>query len=459
LSDEERLQLRQQNNIEEDAFVIGFVFRNQLRKSVPNLLEGYAKWKKENKPTQKTYLLFHTHWKEGWGIHKIAAEYGISPKEILTTYVCKACNRYQVKKYTGEGQNCPYCNTEKTQVTTSVGFGIRENQLNEIYNFMDVYCHPFTSGGQEIPIQEAKLTELVTLVTDYSCGEESCEEGSESIPLKWAEYREPQTEFKKASTFPESIAEEINTVYCMDPTERREKGKKSRKWALDNFSVEVIGKLFEDFIDNSPEVDYDFEEEKGENKKRNYPDAFIPAIENDSEWILALYKEILATDNHVNDDGYKSWMKQLEHKVPRSQIEDYFRKVAREHNQKFFPVKMEDLLDEDDKGKRIAYVMPESAVDVFLSTSLLKSIKDKYPEYNLYFVTKPEHSHILDGNEYIHRVIPYNPQFDNTIYLEGYGSHEGYFEIAFTPHLTTQRVNNYVHNAQDRVDTKALCTF
>ena len=55
---------------------------------------------------------------------------------------------------------------------------------------------------------------------------------------------------------------------------------------------------------------------------------------------------------------------------------------------------MEDLLDKDDKGKRIAYVMPESAVDVFLSTALLKSIKLKYPEYNLYFVTKPEYNHI-----------------------------------------------------------------
>ena len=39
---------------------------------------------------------------------------------------------------------------------------------------MDVYCHPFTSGGMEIPIFEAKLTELVTLVTNYSCGEDSC---------------------------------------------------------------------------------------------------------------------------------------------------------------------------------------------------------------------------------------------------------------------------------------------
>ena len=120
---------------------------------------------------------------------------------------------------------------------------------------------------------------------------------------------------------------------------------------------------------------------------------------------------------------------------------------------------MEDFLDEDDKGKRMAYVMPESAVDVFLSTALLKSIKAKYPEYNLYFVTKPEYNHILDGNEHIHKVIPYNTQFDNTIYLEGISAHEGYFEIALTPHLISQRMNNYVHNAKDKVDTEALCTF
>ena len=61
LEDEERLKLRQKNDIEEDAFIVGFVFRNQLRKSVPNLLEGYAKWKAKYKPNKKTYLLFHTY--------------------------------------------------------------------------------------------------------------------------------------------------------------------------------------------------------------------------------------------------------------------------------------------------------------------------------------------------------------------------------------------------------------
>ena len=460
LEDEKRSHLRKNYNIEEDAFVVGFVFRNQLRKSVPNLLEGYAKWKKENNPKKKTYLLLHTHWKEGWGIHKLAKEYGVPAEEILTTYVCKKCSQYQIKPYSGEEQNCPYCGSEKMQVTTGVGFGVRESQLNEIYNLMDVYCHPFTSGGQEIPIQEAKLAELITLVTDYSCGEESCEEGSESIPLAWSEYREPQTEFIKASTCPISIASTIDTVYNMEAHEKRNKEKKGRQWALDNFSVEVIGKFFEDFIDNAPEVDYDFKaNDSAEGKKKNNPDAVIPNVENDSDWVLTLYKKILATDNHTNDDGYKNWMKQIEHKVPRPQIEDYFRKVARDHNNKFFPVKIEDLLDEDDKGKRIVYVMPESAVDVFLSTSLLKSVKEKYPEYNLYFATKPEYFSIVEGNEYVHKVIPYSASFDNTLFLEGMGENDGHFEIAFTPYLTTQRLNNYIHNNKDKINKEHLCTF
>jgi hypothetical protein len=297
-------------------------------------------------------------------------------------------------------------------------------------------------------------------VTSYSCGEDSCEEGSESIPLDWSEYREPQTEFIKASTCPISIAASIDTVYSMEATEKREKEKKGRQWALDNFSVEVIGKFFEDFIDNAPEINYDFEAaDSVAGKKKNNPDAIIPHIENDSDWILTLYKEILATENHVNDDGYKNWMKQLEHKVPRSQIEDYFRKVARDHNNKFFPVKIEDLLDKDDEGKRIVYVMPESAVDVFLSTSLLKSIKEKYPEYNLYFATKPEYFVIVEGNDYIHKTIPYSASFDNTLTLEGVGQAKGHFEIAFTPYLTTQRLNNYVHNTKDKINKEHLCTF
>ena len=143
--------------------------------------------------------------------------------------------------------------------TTNTGRGVTEEQLNEIYNLMDVYCHPFTSGGQEIPIQEAKLTELITLVTNYSCGEDSCSEESGGIPLKWSEYREPGTQFIKASTCPNNIFEELQNVYEMSEEEREKLGKKARDWVIENFSIKAIGSKLEKIIDEMPEIDYDFD--------------------------------------------------------------------------------------------------------------------------------------------------------------------------------------------------------
>ena len=138
---------------------------------MPNLLEGYKLFKDKN-PKAKSYLLLHTHFSEGWNIHRLADEYKVDHKEILTTYVCKNCGNYNVRPFVGQDLDCGVCGTEKSQTTTNVQHGVTEQQLNEIYNLMDCYCHPFTSGGQELPIQEAKLTELVALTTNYSCGED-----------------------------------------------------------------------------------------------------------------------------------------------------------------------------------------------------------------------------------------------------------------------------------------------
>tara|TARA_Y100001970_G_scaffold66808_1_gene85239 strand:+ start:5470 stop:7383 length:1914 start_codon:yes stop_codon:yes gene_type:complete len=455
LDDEKRKQLRANNNISDDDYIVGFVFRNQLRKSVPNLMEGFKKFQKD---VPKAKLLLHTHWGEGWNIHKLADEHKVNKDDILTTYYCNSCYGYKVKPFVGQEQNCDICGKEKSMNTTSVGGGVSEVQLNEIYNLMDVYCHPFTSGGQEIPIQEAKLTELVTLVTNYSCGEEQCEEGSGSISLEWSKYIEHQTEFIKASTCPESIYNNLLKVYYMPKDELKAMGKMARQWVIDGFSVEVIGKIFEDFIDNAPATTYNFEETK-EEQKRNYPDAYVENIADDSEWILALYKKILNTDNNIHDDGYKYWMQQISNKVDRKSIEDYFRKVAKEHNDKHFPVKIEDIVDKDDEGKRLLFVMPGSSKDVFLSTSLFKSIKNKYKGHNLYLSTKPENFALLNGNDYVHKVIPYSESFDNVLSLEGAGESKEYFSIVFAPYLTTQKFSNYIHNMNDVIDKDYLCTF
>ena len=448
LEDIKRKELRAKYNIPLDAFIIGFVFRNQLRKSVPNLLEGYALWKKSNPQIKNTFLLLHTHWSEGWNIHKLAKEYNIDLREILTTYICKNCGNYEIKPFHGQDVNCRFCGSEKSQTTTNVGIGVTEDQLNEVYNLMDVYCHPFTSGGQEIPIQEAKLTELITLVTNYSCGEEMCEDEAGSLDLEWTEYREHGTEFIKASTKPNSIAKQINKVYNMSPTKRREIGQKAREWTIQNYSVETIGKKIEAFIDSSPEVNYDFSLK--EEEKDQY--AQIPNIENNSEWLTYLYHNILKM-KHVdqNDDGHKYWMQEFSKGGKRQDIENYFRNVAAQENQKNKKIEFEDLLDKDDKGKRVLYVMPESIGDIYMSTALFENIKKQYPEHNLYVSVKPEYFEILQGNPYIHKLLQYTPQMDQLLWLEGAGDHNGYFEIAFLPYGGTQRFLDYVHNGKTKI--------
>jgi|TARA_R110001632_G_scaffold112795_1_gene223880 glycosyltransferase involved in cell wall biosynthesis len=296
-SDTYRKELRREFGIT-DEFIIGFVFRNQLRKSVPNLLEGFKIFKKDC-PNAK--LLLHTHWSEGWDIPRLIEEKGLNKEDILTTYYCSACGRYEVRSFVGQEQKCRFCGTEKSLNTTNVKSGVNEEQLNDIYNLMDVYCHPFTSGGMEIPIFEAKMAELVTLVTNYSCGEDSCTLESGSFSLDWSEYREPGTQFIKASTYPSSIAKQIKKVWRMSPEKRQEMGKKAKEWTIKNYSIEAVGKKLESILDNMPEINYDFDWSSKQNESVNLEDMLddgnriavvMPESAGDVLWINSLMSNL-----------------------------------------------------------------------------------------------------------------------------------------------------------------------
>jgi len=453
LSDQDKKSLRQKQNIDSNEFLIGFVFRNQLRKSVPNLLEGYKLFIKKN-PESKAKLLFHTSWGEGWDIPRLLKEKEISAEKILTTYYCHACCEFEIKKFTKHKENCRFCGNENCQETSNVKRGVSEEQLNHIYNLMDVYCHPFTSGGQEIPIQEAKLTELVTLNTNYSCGEDSCTDEGGGFPLDWAEYREPGTQFIKASTLPESICDGINKVFTMSLEQRFSLGRKARKFVKDNFSIEVIGKKFEQIIDAMPDVDWDYDFKKiAADPNYNPPD-----IKSNKDWLIDLYKNILKREVDDSDDGHKYWTQEISNGADRASVLNYFKKVAKDTNKQEDKIDFENMLDKEDKGKRIAVVLPQAQKDVFCLTSILPSIKKLYPDYNIYFITTPDCFDVLDGNPYIHKTIPYSDQIDNTFILEGRGDHEGYFDIAYFPNLATQRFVSYTHNCKDKTDFKLQCT-
>ena len=439
LSPEKRLELRKQNNIPEDCYVIGYVFRNQLRKSAPNLIEGFKKFRDKNPNIKNSKLLLHTSFQEGWDIRALADEYKVDWNDILTTHICSKCNKYEVKTFARPNDKCRFCLEPNSVNTTGVGLGVSEPELNEIYNLMDVYCHPFTSGGQEIPIQEAKLAELITLVTNYSCGEEMCEISANSLSLDWSEYREFGTQFIKATTNPNHIASRLQEVYQMDVKEKERMGKAARNWALQNFSVESMGKKIEEFIDSSPTVDKNAYPQT----EKMDPNAEVPPNKNAQEWVKSLYKNILKTKVTSKDEGLLYWLGELSKGASPASIEDYFRGVAKTDNLKIEDISLEEKLKSFPNKKRILYVMPDSELDLYISSSLFSSIKELYSEHDLYVACQESGSLMLFGNPHVDHVLKYNESFNFPKKLKDKDGKD-LFEVVYTPHLNKNNFDQIV---------------
>ena len=143
-------------------------------------------------------------------------------------------------------------------------------------------------------------------------------------------------------------------------------------------------------------------------------------------------------------------MTEPEKKV-RDQIELYFRQTSRKQLSETEKVPFDKFLNPEDEGKRILLTIPESLGDVFVITSLFKSLMRQYPWARLYVATNPAYFEILKGNPYVTKVIPFVPEMDNLHWSEGIGGgqgsgHKGWFEIAFLCHVPTQRIQMYQHN-------------
>jgi hypothetical protein len=106
---------------------------------------------------------------------------------------------------------------------------------------------------------------------------------------------------------------------------------------------------------------------------------------------------------------------------------------------------------DNNKHQRILFCLPESAGDIFLSTSLLSSLSQAYPNFNIYFACKPEYKNILKNNPYIYKTISYLPIMENQAYMEGSGEWKGLFDISIMVSILTQRHIAYLHNGIGKI--------
>ena len=106
---------------------------------------------------------------------------------------------------------------------------------------------------------------------------------------------------------------------------------------------------------------------------------------------------------------------------------------------------------QDDVGKKLLFIVPESAGDIFLATSLLKSMNEQYPEFNIYFACKSRYKDLLINNTYIHKILDYLPVMDIAPYMEGMGDWKGLFDISIMGTIMTQKHINYWHNGLSNI--------
>lgn len=455
LPEHEIAEIKNRFNIPQNSFIIGFVFRNQLRKLINTQIEAYSLFKKHNPEIKNTFLYTHTHYGEGWDIHRLCQQYGVDPREVLCTYICKETRQYFIAPFHGQDIENPITK-RKTLVTVNVGLGVTDKQLNEIYNIFSLYSHPATSGACELPCVEAALTEKIITTCAYSFGEDIIENNKGSIPIKFTFYTEHGTQFLKSQPSPYELSKIFKKVYEMNPQTRIKMEKDSRTWALENYSIDINGKKIEEFIDSNPILENESFNFEHKSEKNPNPSAIVNHNEDSRVWIKSLYKLILDMDVSDQDEGLTHWLQKLEQKVPKEQIENYFRQVAQQelskNNNK--NIELKDLFNESPELKKVLIVQPESIGDIFMLTSIFESIRNRYPknQYKIYVATKPEYIDLIDGNPFIDKWIPYHQAMDNIILMEGGMGQKGICDIVYYPYFGTQRLLSYMHNGEDKID-------
>ena len=105
-------------------------------------------------------------------------------------------------------------------------------------------------------------------------------------------------------------------------------------------------------------------------------------------------------------------------------------------------------LGDEPAEDRICVVMPRSIGDIIMATSLLEDIQKKYNKL-IYFAALPQYFYILEGNPFIHKVIPYFQEMEDLLWMEGNRYFEPHFHMAFILHLGTQILQDYTHHGFD----------
>jgi len=370
----DKAEVRKKWGINSDLPIILTTMRNQARKLYCELLDSFAKYKKDNpndKTAQKAVLLIHSSGydagQEYWlHIYRLSHHkwmkhfYPDLYKHILHSYQCDNCGNkfidYAIRLLQPTFINgkpfvdCKHCGG-KTARTPNTNVGYTREEMAEIYNLADLYVQASVAGADEMPITEAKacgipviatanaaMTEKVKIPTDF-----------EGKPMLKKTDGTPYTMHLGALPvdidfeFIDSGTMQVRSYFSKNHMAKQMKvlGDKDRLKKLgeeaiiavkDNCDYDIIAKRWEYVLDNLVIKDRKTTWEKEINPE-SLPTGTInvPAGLSDEEFVDWCYTNILKST--IDAVGRLSWLDNIKHGRDRKEIVDYFIGVASKDKQ------------------------------------------------------------------------------------------------------------------------------
>lgn len=248
----DKISVRQQLGIPNDAFVIGSVMRNQKRKLIPELFHSFKiileKLQSEN-ISNNILLYMHTTYPDmGWDIPELLNQYKIG-NNVLFSYFCKNCGNIEASVFSGPQKFCQKC-LNKTSQFPSVSAGVSDDQLSQVYNTFDLYIQYAICEGFGMPQVEAGACGIPIATVNYSAMVDVINK-LEAFPISVKSYFK-ELETKAIRVYPDN-EELIRIVFdqLKKPFPIREKERiQVRELTEQHYNWNNISKIWENYFDN-----------------------------------------------------------------------------------------------------------------------------------------------------------------------------------------------------------------
>lgn len=286
---------------DEDAFVVGTVMRNQVRKLYPDLIEAFALFLK-TAPThiaEKTFLYLHTSWPDlGWDIPRLIKEAGISHKCIFT-YCCTrpGCGSVFPAHFSDAITHCTQCGEYSAKFPTS-NSGISTEILSHVYNFMDVYVQYATNEGFGMPMAEASACGIPIMAVDYSAMSDVVRK-VHGIPINVQRFfRDSGTGTRRALPDNEDFVKKLIGFLSKPSPVRARMGFAASTAAKEHYNYDKTAKIWMDHFDGLELPSHDLTWNSP--AKIHTPNTNVPDGLNDEEFVRWAMQNVAGRPDLVN---------------------------------------------------------------------------------------------------------------------------------------------------------------